>query len=146
VKKFMLEIFMSGSSFIITEISLYRKPGYSKLPEYRVILRNDGQFIYKGCYNVKIQGEHSGSVGVQSFNGLARFIAESGYFDMENIYSSILTDQPEDIISVKFLDAADKQGNEFVKEVRNYGYVGPEALRWIVEMIEQLLSRAGCNE
>lgn len=120
-----------GISDRITEIGLRRTECYGTCPVYKVVIQNDGSFIYHGKKFVRRLGEHQGQVCFPHLEKLMEFIIESGFMALENCYSNDWTDQASVFTSV-VLDGVKK-------EIEDYGCSGPVNLWVIEELIDKLL-------
>lgn len=107
----------------ITEVTLERTACFGTCPMYKVTVRRDGTLIYEGKRFVPMMGTYKGTA--YGFDRLAEFILAQDYFNLNDDYSSNVTDLPSAITSVV------RNGQR--KTIRNYGGAGPIGL-WGVEM------------
>jgi hypothetical protein len=109
----------------ITEITLERTMCFGTCPAYKVILRQDGTAIYIGKAFVERKGRYQGTVYKYYFDRLVKLLQALNYFALKDNYSKPVTDLPTVITTVL-------QGDK-LKNIRNYGNVGPIEL-WGIEM------------
>lgn len=115
----------------ITEIGLERTPCFGSCPVYTVIIKSDGRVRYVGERFVSREGEHTGRVRTWSFNALAQFIRDTGYMDLEDNYSRLVTDHPTVYTTVVM--------NGTRKVIKNYANAGPTNLWAVEQIIDKLL-------
>jgi hypothetical protein len=118
----------------VTEVGLERSPCFGTCPVYTVLIKSDGTFRYKGVSNAQRQGDHTGKVSTYEFNQLAQFIKDSGYSELQDSYSRMVTDHPTVYTTVII-------GGKR-KVVSNYANAGPTKLWAVEELIDKLLLEA----
>ncbi len=118
----------------ITEIGIERSPCYGTCPIYTFIIKSDGTFRYRGDKYVAREGEFAGTIPVWYFHQLAQFIRDSGYMELEDGYTRMVTDNPTTYTMVVM--------NGKRKTVSNYANAGPTKLWAIEQLIDDLMSKA----
>ena len=85
----------------VAEIGIERTGGgFGRGSAYSFIAKSDGSFRYQGEKHVERIGEYTGKISIAQFDKLAQFILDSGYLDLEDSYSAMITDQPTVYTSV----------------------------------------------
>src|ERR1041385_702463 len=118
----------------ITEIGIERTRCFGSCPSYTFIIKSDGTFRYKGDAYVERKGEFSGTISVWYFHPLAQFIRDSGYMELEDSYTRMVTDNPTTYTMVVM-------GGKR-KTVNNYANAGPTKLWAIEQLIDDLMTKA----
>jgi hypothetical protein len=71
------------SSDSLKEITLdYRGQGWGKIPEYKVVLRQNGTATYVGEGLMQLKGKYKGEIERDDFRQLAEFFLEEGFFEL----------------------------------------------------------------
>ena len=122
----------------VTEIGLERSGCYGTCPVYTVIIKSDGTFRYKGEHFVKRTGEHTGTVSLYAFNHVAQYVRDSGFMDLQESYTRMVTDNPT-TFTTAVIDGKRKV-------VSNYADAGPSKLWAIEQLIDKLLLEAKWDE
>lgn len=123
-----------GKDHGVTEVGLERTLCFGTCPAYTVVMKADGTFRYKGAQHARREGDHTGKVSEYQFNRLAQFIKDSGYTELQDNYSALVTDLPTVYTTVVI-------GGKR-KVVRNYANAGPTKLWAIEQLIDKLLLEA----
>ena len=76
----------------ISEIGIERTPCFGSCPAYVCIIRNDGTVRYHGEAHVDRIGDWETTIAPYEFHQLANFIAESGDLQMQDTFTSSVTD------------------------------------------------------
>jgi hypothetical protein len=118
----------------ITEIGIERTPCLGVCPVYGFTVRSDGTVRYHGEAHVDRLGDWETTIGAYEFHNLANFIAESGYWQMENTFASNVTDG--DAVYTTFVMSGRR------KVFRNYASSGPPKLWALQQLIDGLLAGA----
>jgi hypothetical protein len=122
----------------VTEIGLERTRCYGRCPAYTVVVQSDGTFRYTGVDFVPRQGEHTGTVSRYDFNQLAQFIRDSGYMQLQDSYTRMVTDFPT-VFTTVVMDGKRKV-------ISNYADAGPTKLRAVEQLIDKMLLEAKWDE
>ena len=118
----------------VAEVGIERAPCFGSCPEYSLIVKADGTFVYKGIANVRRIGRRTGRVSDYEFNQLAELITESKYMELRSTYEGNVADLPEVYTTVVI------QGRR--KAIKNQGGLGPVRLWAIEQCIDGLLREA----
>jgi hypothetical protein len=121
----------------ITEIGIERTGCYGSCPIYTFIVKSDGTFRYKGADYVERKGEFSGTIPIWYFHRLAQFVKDSGFTELEDDYSRMVTDNPT-IYTMVIM-------NGKRKTISNYADAGPTKLWAIEQLIDDLMAKAKWN-
>jgi hypothetical protein len=84
----------------ITEIAIERTPCYGFCSTYTMTLLPDGSVRYVGQGNVEHLGHLSGKIDPSSFRFLSKLAADIGFFEMNDLYTCMITDSPTVYVSV----------------------------------------------
>lgn len=109
------------------EITLSRTACFGMCPEYTVAMTDDGTVTYNGRKFVRIAGVHSWKIDPAAVQALADEMVKNGFFDLQNSYSSGMTDHPT-VYTTLLL-------NGRYKAVRDY-ITGPPELKEIERRID----------
>ena len=83
------------------EITLQRTACFGTCPEYTVTLKDDGTVVYSGRQFVKTPGEHTWKIEAAAVRGLAREMAAAGFFELQDAYTALMTDNPTTYTSLR---------------------------------------------
>lgn len=125
---------VSSTNHGIAEIGIERTGCFGTCPAYTFIVKNDGTFRYKGGKYAQRQGDFTGRIPVWQFHQIAKFIKESGYMGLEDVYTRAVTDNPTTYTMVVL--------NGTRKVVRNYADAGPIKLWAIEQLTDSLIEKA----
>lgn len=115
----------------IEEIGIERTGCYGSCPVYSVIIKSDGSFTYHGIRYIEKVGYFKGQIFRGYVDDLCRFIEESGYMKLDQIYHRPVTDM-ETVYTTVVMD-----GKRQI--VKDYGDAGPAKL-WVLEnLIDHLV-------
>ena len=109
---FLCVLFACGSSKNSTEtkvkelkkeliISLQRTPCYGTCPIYKMEIFSDGSAFYHGERFVDKLGDYEFTVSQETINHILKKAVEIGFFELEDIYTSNITDLPKTITFIK---------------------------------------------
>jgi hypothetical protein len=111
-------------------LSIERTPCFGACKAYRLHVYRSGYATYEGRVNVEKEGMHEARVGRDTLDAILREAERIGFFALDDVYDSPVTDLPSTIIHIA-LDKRDK---------RVLGRVGtPASFRSFAEYIEELL-------
>ncbi len=110
-------------------ISLQRTACFGTCPVYTVRLFDDGLVQYTGGQFVKVAGAQSWHIDPAAVRALATEIEKAGFFDMQDEYSALITDQPTTYVDVTI-------GRRH-KRIKDY-YGAPPALKEIEKRIDDV--------
>jgi Domain of unknown function (DUF6438) len=110
----------------VTEITLERTECKGTCPVYKVSFRPDGTVTYVGQKHVPRVGTFTGRISPQTFQRLSELLASIQYSQLDDRYSSPITDHPHAITSVSWSDKR--------KTIDNYAEAGPTSL-WAFELV-----------
>jgi Domain of unknown function (DUF6438) len=110
----------------VNEITLERTECKGTCPVYRVSFRPDGTVIYVGRQHVPRIGTFTGRISPQTFGRLVELLQSIEYSQLDDRYTSPITDHPHAITTVTWSDKR--------KTVDNYAEAGPTSL-WAFEMV-----------
>jgi len=111
------------------EITLQRTPCFGTCPEYTVTLRDDGTVTYTGRQFVRVPGNHTWKIDAAAVRALAREMEAAGFFDLQDSYSALMTDNPTTYTTLKI-------GNR-TKKIQDY-VSGPPKLKDIEARIDEV--------
>ena len=111
------------------EITLQRTPCFGTCPEYTVTLRDDGSVTYSGRQFVRVAGEHTWKIDPAAVRALAREMEAAGFFDLEDTYTSRMTDNPTTYTTLKIGSRS--------KKIQDY-ISGPPKLKDIETKIDEV--------
>jgi Domain of unknown function (DUF6438) len=109
------------------EITIKRTACFGTCPEYDVVIRDDGTVTYNGRSYVRIPGQHTWKIDPAAVRALAREMQDAGYFDLQDKYSVMVTDNPTTYTSLTI-------GGR-TKKVMDY-IVGPPKLKDLEKRID----------
>jgi hypothetical protein len=110
--------------------SLERTPCFGACKAYRLNIYRSGYATYEGRVNVEKEGMHSGRVGRDTMDIILREAERIGYYGLDDVYDSQVTDLPSTIIRIR-ANGKDKQV---------LGRVGtPPKFKAFTETLEELL-------
>lgn len=118
----------------ITEIGIERTACFGSCPVYMCVIHSDGKVQYHGEAHVDRIGEWETSIDPYKFHNLANFIAESGFWQMNDTYANGVTDG--DTVYTTFVIKGHR------KVFRNYASSGPPKLWALQQLIDGLLAGA----
>jgi uncharacterized protein DUF6438 len=125
---------VSSTNHGVTEIGIERSRCLGPCPSYTFIARSDGTFRYKGDVYVERRGEFTGTISPGQFHRIAQFIKDSGYMELQDAYTTLVTDSSTTYTMVVM--------NGKRKTVSNYLSVGPTRLWAIEQLIDGLMAKA----
>lgn len=97
----------------VTEISIEETPCYGFCSTYTMTLHADGSVDFLGQHNIKLAGKHHGTIPPEIFDRLAQLALEIGFFELDDEYQCLTTDQSTTYIAVT--------RNGVRKLIRHYG-------------------------
>ena len=105
--------------------SIERTPCYGRCPTYKISIYKSGYVIYEGIRFVDRLGTYSTHISEKQIKAIISKAGEIGYFDLNEIYDSPVTDLPSTItyLSVKGQKKTIKnrvRGPETLKEYEKY--------------------------
>ena len=71
-----------------------RTPCYGRCPTYRINIYKSGYVIYEGIRFVEMMGTYSSRINDRKIKAIINKANEIGYFDLDDIYDSPVTDLP----------------------------------------------------
>ena len=92
-------------------------------------LRGDGTVTYSGRQHVRTPGTHTWKIDPAAVRALAREMEAAGFFEMQDEYTSRITDNPTTYTSLQI-------GNR-AKKIKDY-VAGPPKLKDIEAKIDQV--------
>jgi hypothetical protein len=106
----------------VTDISIEQTPCYGFCSTYTMVLHSNGTVDYFGQHNIKLAGAHHGTIPREVFDRLAQLAIEIGFFDLDDDYRALATDQSTVYTAVT--------RNGARKLIRHYGpdRAGPQRL------------------
>jgi hypothetical protein len=111
-------------------LSIERTPCFGACKAYRLHVYRSGYATYEGRVNVELEGMHEARIGRDTLDAILREADRIGFFALDDVYDSQVTDLPSTIIHIA-LDKRDK---------RVLGRVGtPAKFKAFTEYIEELL-------
>jgi membrane dipeptidase len=111
------------------EITLQRTPCFGTCPEYTVTVSGDGTVTYSGRQYVRVSGQHSWRIDPAAVRALAREMEAAGFFELQNEYTDLRTDNPTTYTS---LTIGTRQ-----KKIKDY-VSGPPKLKDIEKRIDEV--------
>jgi len=111
------------------EITLQRTGCFGTCPDYTVTLTGDGTVVYVGRYFVKTPGEHTWKIEAAAVQALAREMEAAGFFELQDEYTSRMTDHPTTFTTLKI--------GSRTKKVKDY-VSGPPKLKDIEKKIDEV--------
>lgn len=118
----------------ITEIGIERTRCFGTCPAYTLVIRSNGSMRYLGEAHVEKMGGWEATTDPYTFHRLANFIVDSGFAEMTNSYSSMVTDG--DIAYTTFVQKGRR------KCFLNYLSNGPTKLWALEQLIDGVAARA----
>ncbi len=115
----------------VTEIGIERTPCFGTCPVYVCIITSSGTVRYHGEATAERIGDWETKIDPYKFHQLANYIAESGYWEMEDTFATSVTDG--DTVYTTFL----LKGRR--KVFRNYASSAPPKLWALQQLIDGLL-------
>ena len=110
-------------------ITLTRTPCFGTCPDYTVSIAADGTVTYSGNTNVKVTGDQTWKIDPAAVRGLVREMQDAGYFELQDEYTSMMTDHPTVYTSLTVGDRT--------KKVKDY-IAGPPRLKEIEARIDEV--------
>jgi hypothetical protein len=111
------------------EITLQRTGCFGTCPDYSVTLNGDGTVVYSGRYFVKTPGEHTWKIDAGTVRALAGEMAAAGFFELQDEYTSRMTDHPTTFTTLRI--------GSRTKKVKDY-VAGPPKLKDIETKIDEV--------
>jgi membrane dipeptidase len=111
------------------EITLQRTPCFGTCPEYTVTLRDDGTVSYVGRQYVRVSGQHSWKIDPSAVRALAREMVAAGFFELQDVYTDLRTDNPTTYTSLTIGTRS--------KKIKDY-VSGPPTLKDIEKRIDEV--------
>ena len=121
----------------ITKLGIEREGGIQSAPAYVFYVTRNGRCEYYGGSGSAKQGLHTGRVSPYSFHSVAYFIAQLGYFEFGDTYSSHLAD------ANTVYTMAERNGTK--KYIMRY-VGGPHELRLVERLLDSLLAEVKWDE
>ena len=115
------------NAFVV--ISVKKLPCMGNCPAYELSIYNNHMAIYEGKENVDKVGVYTTKISRKKFSELQEAFLNSGFFEMEDVYSARIMDLQTTYIYFRY--------NEKEKKILDY-YGGPEVLKDLVKMVEEL--------
>jgi Domain of unknown function (DUF6438) len=110
----------------VTQITLERTECKGTCPVYKVSFQPDGTVTYVGQKHVPRIGTFTGRIDRRTFGRMVELLASFNYSQLQDRYTSPITDHPHAITSVSW---GDKR-----KTIDNYAEAGPTSL-WAFELV-----------
>jgi hypothetical protein len=111
------------------EITLQRTGCFGTCPDYTVTLNGDGTVVYSGRYFVRTPGQHTWKIEASAVQALAREMEAAGFFELQDEYTSRMTDHPTTFTTLKI--------GSRTKKVKDY-VSGPAKLKDIEKKIDEV--------
>jgi hypothetical protein len=111
------------------EITIERTPCFGMCPEYRVTMKADGTVTYDGRQYVRVTGERTWKIDPAAVRALAREMEAAGYFDLQDEYTSRMTDHPTTRTSLT-IGTRSKKISDYIS--------GPQTLKDIEKRIDDV--------
>jgi hypothetical protein len=111
------------------EITLQRTGCFGTCPDYTVTLTGDGTVAYAGRYFVRTPGEHTWKIEAAAVRALAREMEAAGFFELQDEYTSRMTDHPTTFTTLRV--------GSRTKKVKDY-VAGPAKLKDIEAKIDEV--------
>ena len=111
------------------EITLQRTACFGTCPDYTVTLKDDGTVLYTGRQYVKTPGEHTWKIEPAAVRALAREMDAAGFFELQDAYTAMITDNPTTFTSLRIGSRS--------KKVKDY-VAGPPKLKDIEAKIDEV--------
>ena len=111
------------------EITLQRTACFGTCPEYTVTLKDDGTVVYAGRQFVKTPGEHTWKIEPAAVRALAREMEAAGFFDLQDAYTALMTDNPTTYTTLRI--------GSRTKKIKDY-VAGPPKLKDIETRIDEV--------
>ena len=110
-------------------ITIERTPCFGMCPAYKVSIKDDGTVTYTGTQYVKTSGTYTWKIDPAAVRALAKEMQDAGYFDLQNAYTSRMTDHPTIYTSLTI--------GARTKKVQDY-ITGPSKLKDIETRIDEV--------
>ena len=111
------------------EITIERTPCFGMCPEYKVTMKDDGTVTYSGRQYVRVAGERTWQIDPAAVRALAREMAAAGYFELQDEYTSRITDNPTTRTSLT-IGSRSKRISDYIS--------GPQTLKDIEKRIDEV--------
>lgn len=109
------------------EITLTRTACFGTCPQYTVVLKGDGSVTYNGQRFVRVAGARTWAIDPAAVRALANEMVKDGFFDLQESYSSPMTDSPTVYTALRL--------DRRFKQIRDY-IAGPAMLKQIERRID----------
>ena len=123
----LLSVLFAGADPPRIEISLSRTACFGTCPEYSVRLTDDGTVTYNGRKFVRLDGVHTWKIDPAAVRALADDMVKDGFFDLQNSYTSRMTDHPT-VYTTLLIDGRYKAVSDYI--------TGPPELKAIERRID----------
>jgi len=110
-------------------ITLQRTICFGMCPAYIVTLRDDGTVTYNGAEYTKISGKQTWKIDPGAVHALAKEMQDAGYFDLQNEYRAMVTDNPTVYTSLTI--------GTRTKKIQDY-VAGPPRLKELEDRIDEV--------
>src|SRR5258705_4375329 len=111
------------------EITIERTPCFGMCPEYKVTIRGDGTVTYTGRQYVRVTGDRTWTIDPAAVRALAREMEAAGYFELQDEYTSRMTDHPTTRTSLT-IGARSKKVSDYIS--------GPQKLKDLEQRIDDV--------
>jgi ankyrin repeat protein len=111
------------------EITIERTPCFGMCPEYKVTMKDEGTVTYTGRQYVRVTGERTWKIDPAAVRALAREMEAAGYFDLQDEYTSRMTDHPTTRTSLT-IGTRSKKISDYIS--------GPQTLKDIEQRIDDV--------
>lgn len=110
-------------------ITIERTICYGFCPAYSVSIKEDGTVTYTGTQHVKTTGTHTWKIDPAAVRALAREMQDAGYFELQDEYRAMVTDNPTTHTSLTI-------GGR-TKKIQDY-VAGPPRLKQLENKIDEV--------
>jgi membrane dipeptidase len=111
------------------EITLERTICFGTCPAYTLSIKGDGTVSYTGTQFVKTTGSHTWKIDPAAVRALAKEMQDAGYFDLQDSYTSLMTDNPTTYTSLTI--------GSRTKKIKDY-VAGPPRLKELEARIDDV--------
>jgi Domain of unknown function (DUF6438) len=111
------------------EITIERTPCFGMCPEYKVTIKGDGTVTYTGRQHVRVTGDRTWTIDPAAVRALAREMEAAGYFELQDEYTSRMTDHPTTRTSLT-IGARSKKVSDYIS--------GPQKLKDLEQRIDDV--------
>ena len=112
----------------VVEISMRRTACLGRCPIYDLVLGRPGAATYNGVSLTPRTGRYRASVDSAVFEGLVQHLVDGGFFSLDTVYISAVTDMPTTFLCMRTAVVT--------RCIRHEGHSGPPALSSLEDAVD----------